>query len=250
MRRSLYLVIVLSFFMFVSNAAAKSIYYINDKGVTFTKEEYDFLDYMFWEGSQDLMTQDDYSRFIASDIMHGELGQETTQVGSDIMPLDNTQVSDRTGLLKIAKSCDTTCLISLTFRWQVIPTIKQYDVIGALFVDTESFNTPSVSVSYTNTTISYNSNMKRFTKGTNGSSYNGFGSSVALPSNDGAVVNATFRVMPGGHIYGSYQHASKEISLANSKKYTLSRAGEGGVFEFTGVAYDVYDRSPGVDITL
>ncbi len=252
MKKVYYLVIALMSFVFITNTSAQSIYYINEKGVTFTEEEYNFLTYMFWEGSQDLMSPEDYTRFITSDIMHGELEKETITIGNDgIMPIDNTKEDNRANTLSIGRSCTTDCFVSITLNWKGIPTISKYDVIGALLVNSSLTNTPSTTVTYNTTTKSYNNNMQKFTKGVNGSLYNGFGVSVELPtSGSNLIVNTLFRATAGGHVYGSYQHAMESISLANSKKYTLSLAGEGGVFDFYGVAYDIYDRSPGVDISL
>ncbi|MCI8671619.1 MAG: hypothetical protein HFI36_06290 [Bacilli bacterium] len=41
------LLTILCSMLFTSNISAKEIYYENKNGVVFTKEEYDFLSYMF-----------------------------------------------------------------------------------------------------------------------------------------------------------------------------------------------------------
>lgn len=43
--------LLMVFTLIIPEAKASEIYYRNDNGVALTKEEYDFLSYMFWEGS-------------------------------------------------------------------------------------------------------------------------------------------------------------------------------------------------------
>ena len=40
----------------IPEVKAAELYYKNDNGVILTKDEYDFFSYMFWEGSQELIT--------------------------------------------------------------------------------------------------------------------------------------------------------------------------------------------------
>ena len=52
-------IIWISFIVFViqlQNVSAKEILYQNENGVSFAKEEYEFLSKMFWDGCQDIMT--------------------------------------------------------------------------------------------------------------------------------------------------------------------------------------------------
>ena len=51
-------------------------------------------------------------------------------------------------------------------------------------------------------------------------------------------------------VYGSYQHAVYNVSLIDSKSYTISGAGLGYVFNFATAVEDLYDGMGGVDISL
>ena len=51
-------------------------------------------------------------------------------------------------------------------------------------------------------------------------------------------------------IYGTYQHAIRDISLANSQKYTLSSTGYGKVVLFDSSVKSYYSLFGGVDVTL
>lgn len=53
-----------------------------------------------------------------------------------------------------------------------------------------------------------------------------------------------------GTIYGSYQHAQGNLTLAQSKSYILSSNGYGGVVKFTdSTALSTYDKMGGISLT-
>lgn len=239
MKRSLFVVASICLLMFTNNVSAKELYYTNSNGVEFSYEEYDFLTRMFWDGCQDLMNQDQYNAFIDSNYMYGEFDSETVTIPG-IMPR-GTSVTINGRTLKISKSCSGDCLIGVSHTWSGTPPIKGYDVIGAYLEDTSLIGVPSVTIE-TSSNISYDKDIQYFS--------NGFGASFLIPSGNSPIIGLAFRVKTGGHVYASYQHAKESISLADSKKYTLSKAGYGGVFKFTGPGLSVYDKFSGVDIAV
>ena len=115
--------------------------------------------------------------------------------------------------------------------------IKSYDVIGTYLdgltlvgaVDTKIQN------------ISFNEIKKNI---------NGFGVSVKIPTLGNPIITQRFKVTGSGTIYGSYQHATKSVTLSQSKNYTISKKGLGKVFLFEEPFKTYYDNSPGVDITI
>lgn len=225
-------------FVFIQNVKAAETYYTSQNNVSFTQEEYDFLSSFFWDGVQDEMTQSDYQKFIASDIMYGDIEIKTY---TPITTLSTT-ISDGYKTLKISKSCSSTCYINVTATWTEDPSVRSYDVIGAYLKNTELLNTPVTTVRSSSGT-STSSEIQNFS--------NGFGVSIKLPtSGSSIIVSQTFKVSTGGTVYASYQHATSSISLANSKNYTISSSGYGGVFNFTGTAASVYDRMNGVSIAV
>ena len=79
----------------------------------------------------------------------------------------------------------------------------------------------------------------------------GFGVSIKLLENGNDMkISQYFRTTSGGTIFGSYQHAKKNITLANSKKYSISHSGYGNVFLFDETIKDYYDGMAGVDISV
>jgi len=232
------LIVILSLILFTTSVSAKENYYVNDYEVSLTKEEYDFLKFMFWDGAQKLITENDYEKFINSGIINGEVD---SNIYDEIMTM-GTFFNDSNKSLKITKSCSSDCFVSVTLTWNQNPTVRSYDVIGSYLENTSLINSPVTTIVSSGGNVTSNE-IKKFN--------NGFGVSIELPKyGNNLVVNQNFRVKNGGHVYASYQHAKNTISLANSKNYTLSRAGYGGVFKFSGTAANVYDKMSGVDINL
>lgn len=226
-------------FGFTKMVQAEECYYTNNNNVCFKKEEYDFISKMYWEGSQNLFTKEDYNKFLDSGLLDGELVVVTSD---DVITPYSTSVTDGLKSLKIAKVCSSNCTIAITSTWNIIPAMRSYDVIGARLEGVTLVNTPVTSIS--STMQSYNSsNIKKFV--------NGFGVSAKLPSSGtNIVVSQTFKTTMGGTVYASYQHSLNSISLSDSQNFTISNRGYGGVFLFSGVALNSYDQMNGVYISV
>ncbi len=52
----------------------------------------------------------------------------------------------------------------------------------------------------------------------------------------------------GGTYYGTYQHAVRSVTLAQSKSYTFSSSGLGGVLNYSDSIGSYYDNMQGVSI--
>lgn len=224
----------------INNVKALETFYKNKNGVTLTKEEYDFLSQMYWNGYQSLMTLDDYEEFKNSKVMNGQIEVKELNYNNYIVPYGTSiYYGDRT--LKIFKSCSSTCLISVTLQWTGNPTVRSYDVMGAYIENTSFVDTPRTLLVSTNSTTTI-TDLKK--------ANNGIGSSFKLPSGSNIKVNQTFRVKSGGHVYASYQHAKSTSTLAKSKDYIFSKFGYGSVFKFSSSSENIYDAMPGVDIEV
>ncbi len=240
MKKGIVAIGIIAFIICANNVSAKEIYYTNKNNVSFTKEEYQFLTKLYWEGCQELFDEKSYQKFVDSNIINAKV---ETKIVDDLYRPYGTSFSSSSKSLKIAKACSNNCLISVTATWAAEPTIKSYDVIGTYLDKTSLVNTPVTTATTGDDKIS-SKEIQKFS--------NGFGVSIKLPSKitEYLIINQTFRVNLGGHVYASYQHAMQNISLANSKKYTIARGGYGGVFKFSGVAAETYDKFTGVDIEV
>ncbi|MDE6292412.1 MAG: hypothetical protein K2L98_01890 [Bacilli bacterium] len=223
---------------------ASENYYTNNNGVIFTEEEYNFLSKMYWEGCQDLFTQKDYEDFVNSKIIEGEFQTVEASYSDNLLfqPFGENTAESNSKIIKISTSCQSNCTVSVTVTWKTIPKTRSYDVIGARFSGNKL-----IDVDYTKAISTTKTNSSTDVKKLD----NGFGVSVLLPNTGTTfIVNQGYTVTKGGTIYASYQHAKRTISLANSKNYTISKDGYGGVFKFSGTAANVYDAMRGVSLTV
>ena len=243
MKTKIIFLMLLVMFVSINNVSAEEQYYNNKYNVTLTKEEYDFLSKFYWEGYQEDMTLEDYQEFIKSDIINGEF--ESFELDESkkqcIVPYDTSHETD-SKIIKISKTCTTICQISVVVTWKTILNTKSYDVIGAYLEGINIVGKPSTRAK-TSKESNTSSDVRNFN--------NGFGTSILLPSSGNEyIISQTYNVSKGGIVHASYQHAKKAISLVNSKNYTISSSGYGGVFSFSGTALNVYDKMGGVSITV
>lgn len=233
-------IIVFLILMFggVFTVDASEIYYINKYGVSFTDEQYNFFSKMYYEGYQEYVTLDDFNYFDVNNMNPNLV--ETKYANNGIMPMDDS-VTGTKKTLKISKyNHGIESTITLIADWFQNPSTKSNDVIGARLVGVSLQTTPKTKMINSNGEKNF-TNIDSFT--------NGFGQTFLL-SGSSIKITQTYKVSNGGSVYASYQHAKKVISAANSRKYTISFSGYGGVFKFSGTATSIYDNSQGVSISV
>lgn len=220
------------------NVLAQENFYQNEKGVTLSKQEYDFISNMYWDGYQEYLTLGDYNEIKSLDLFDKEVQKETRHY-IDSSLTRGTSVTANFRTLTITKSCSDSCMIALTNKWNGSPTAKSYDVFGARVNGVSILNIRSALVSGENYAKSY-TDPKVYS--------NGFGYSVLVPNVENVKASVTFVTSKGGQIYGSYQHATQNITETISRQYSIGEGGYGKVFIFSGFAGSIYDNAPGVDI--
>ena len=219
----------------IKQVYANTIFYENDNGVKLTQKEYDYISNLYWDGYQQYLTPNDYDVFKEMNFFDKKIEKQTIN-----LPISrSTSVTSHMRTLSIAKSCNSNCVVSLVEAWNGTPTIKSYDVIGARISGGEITNIMKTIVTGNNYSQSYNDYQK------NG---NGFGVSVLVPNVDNIKTIVTFMTTTNGEIFGSYQHAMKNISKSVSEQYIIGAGGYGNVFNFRFGATGVYDGAPGVSI--
>lgn len=233
------LLVAITIFGININKAYAESYYTNSNGVEFTQEEYDFLTTFYWDSYVENMTEEQYEVFINSDLLSREL--TTASTTETMCSPQSTSHTTSYKNLKISAACSSDCVVSLVLTWLGNPTVRSYDVIGTYLSNVSLLSAAQATVSNTTTTYYY-SNTK--------TAYNGFGNSVLLPSGSNLIVNQIITTTTGGHVYGSYQHATQAVTLPVSKDYNFSLAGYGSVFSFYGNAVGIYDGMAGVDIAV
>lgn len=242
------LMVLLAVFAFIGvtkNVYAEEAYYTNSNGVELTREEYEFLTTFYNVKHPEIMTQSMYNEFVESNLMNSDV--EITSYTEPQLPLFNSNITPRSTIhstaaktVQIARGClPKFCIISIQNDWHESPNIRSWDNIGA-YLDGVSLISHEDTYVYSTsgTTHYYNLNTT-----------NGIGNSVELPSTgENIIISMSFKVSRGGTVYGSYQHAMQNTTLANSQNYTLDLIGYGNVFSYYGTAIGVYDAMNGVDI--
>ena len=144
--------------------------------------------------------------------------------------------------------------IFMQVDWKKNPAVRSYDVIalrgvGVTF-DYDSINgNQQYTINGNMSKINYDStteNVKLFS--------NGFVISMNLvngASNYSLSLNINyFKDINNATIYGSYQHAQRNITLSQSQDYDISANGLGGVIDFNGSVRSYFDGMGGVSITV
>ena len=241
------LLAVLCIFGITKNVYAEEAYYTNPNGVELTREEYEFLTTFHNSVYPSIMTREMYNSFVESDLMNSEV--QIVTYTEPQLPLLNPAIpptsqthSTSAKTVQIGSGCFTDfCIMDIQATWHESPYIRSWDNIGAYLYNVNLISHDGTYV-YSTSGINWYSNLK---------TTNGVGNSVKLPdTGENIIVDMAFTVGRGGIVYGSYQHAMQNTTLANSQNYTLDYLGEGGVFAYYGNAIGVYDGMNGVDIQV
>ncbi len=236
MRKILFVLLVV--LVGIKTVNAEENYYVNSYGVAFTKEEYEFFTEMYFDGYQEYMTHDDFNYFDKSEMHVNNV--VTNYSYPTIIPMAES-VTGTKKTLKISKvDSGSDPKIVVVAEWFQPPTTKSNDVIGARFVGTDLLELPGTNL--------LNKNGSKFYENIDRQN-NGFGQTVLI-SGTNISLTQTYKVRKGGTVYASYQHAKQVISTVNSRKYTISADGYGGVFKLSGTAVSVYDNSQGVSMSV
>ncbi len=224
---------------FSLNVLAEGGYYKNQNGISMTEDEYKFAQNFYFNGYQDYMTLEDYKNM--KELMKGEIEIVEYKDSSIIKPY-GTSFSTPDKTVKIASSCASDCTINVSATWEKIPIVKSYDLLGAFIRETYLLSVGQARMFYGGT-IAYATEINK--------QGNGVSATYKLPTtNNKLSFNLDFKVDKSGRVNGSYQHAKINISIANSRKYTFSNSGFGGVFLFNNGIGSYYDAMSGVSIDL
>lgn len=240
MKKIIFVLIIGAMLHININVLAQESFYQNEEGVILSKQEYDFISSMYWDGYQEYLTWEDYNEIKSLDLFDKEV-QKETRYYVDSSLTRGTSVTGNLRTLTIAKSCSDSCMVTLTNKWNGTPTVKSYDVFGVRANGVSILNIKNALVFGKDYTKSY-TEPKVYS--------NGFGYSVLVPNAENVNASVTFVTSKGGQIYGSYQHAMQNITETISKQYSIGVGGYGKVFLFSGFAGSIYDNAPGVDIEV
>lgn len=282
--KKLLMILLLGIILIPTTSHAKEderIYYTNLNGVSITEEQYNNLSKVFDENTIATMerrqidyyknnknlTKTESVKYVRIDEYFDHENNLTNRIETEVTekeamnyvnsiekkssaksPSHQTTMKKITISLVMGYSVKT---ITINNTWLSIPSTKSYDVIAFRNGTGTSVSINSVSgyQHYDNSTISYNtsSNNYKSTAGGCGISMNIVDSVSSSLSNSMSVTiinNSTTYTA-----YGTYQHATSDVTLSQSKNYSISSSGLGGVLAFANSVIGYYDGMQGVDIT-
>lgn len=270
--------------LFVLMPCAVSADFHTNDGYDMTEENYQKLKNLYNDVSLYMMPYEKYNELINSNINFEsaqqnkvylyticdnntgeceemEITEEEYESGNIYLPAayssDRYSTTAKVVTLTLTTPSDGAVYFTLYNLWSpnYLPTTRSFDVIGIRIGNFTVVNGSQSGAQIYQTNGEYKS-VNYAANGTNISNQSlGFGISMNLVNLDITYlqntisgylqINATPAV-----IYGSYQHAIKDVDLATSKSYTISSGGLGSVFKFSSTVANYYDKMGGTYLDI
>lgn len=276
-----FLIIIFVPFGFVKaqNISDNISYITNQNGVRISMTDYNLLTNIYSDAYIQTMTSEGYENFKAKNININNLVKSEKYYKTVIDHLNNvvtnTEVTENEfnnynpniQTLSVSNFVETQYKkLSLTLSdnengygdifvgllWKMIPSTRAFDVIAVRYVGMTDVD----GTQYGRQIWGTNGNYSYVEYGWNGTNINrqdnGFGISMNITNDStinylenyiGSAVKFNGNFQWAG---ASYQHATSNTTLAQSKSYTLAENGKNGVILFTGNIGEKYDNMPGV----
>lgn len=266
-------------FVKAQNISDDISYITNQNGVRISMTDYNLLTNIYSDAYIQTMTSEGYENFKAKNININNLVKSEKYYKTEIDHLNNvvtnTEVTENEfnnynpniQTLSVSNFVETQYKkLSLTLSdnhngygdifvgllWKMIPSTRSFDVIAVRYVGMTDVD----GTQYGRQIWGTNGNYSYVEYGWNGTNINrqdnGFGISMNITNDStinylenyiGSAVEFTGNFQWAG---ASYQHATSNTTLAQSKSYTLAEDGKNGVILFTGNIGSKYDNMPGV----
>lgn len=266
-------------FVKAQNISDDISYITNQNGVRISMSDYNLLTNIYSDAYIQTMTNEDYENFKAKNININNLVKSEKYYKTVIDHLNNvvtnTEVTENefnnynpnVQTLSVSNFVETQYKkLSLTLSdnhngygdifvgllWKMIPSTRSFDVIAVRYVGMTDVDGTQIGRQIWGT----NGNYTYVNYGWNGTNINrqdnGFGISMNI-TNDSTINYLENYIESAVEFTGnfqwagaSYQHATSNTTLAQSKSYTLAENGKNGVILFTGNIGEKYDNMPGV----
>ena len=266
-------------FVKAQNISDDISYITNQNGVRISMSDYNLLTNIYSDAYIQTMTNEDYENFKAKNININNLVKSEKYYKTVIDHLNNvvtnTEVTENefnnynpnVQTLSVSNFVETQYKkLSLTLSdnhngygdifvgllWKMIPSTRSFDVIAVRYVGMTDVDGTQWGRQIWGT----NGNYSYVEYGWNGTNINrqdnGFGISMNI-TNDSTINYLENYIESAVEFTGnfqwagaSYQHATSNTTLAQSKSYTLAENGKNGVILFTGNIGEKYDNMPGV----
>ena len=236
--------------------------YINDLGVVILEEDYNNLKKIYTEKYISVLDENEYSRIKNLNLDYDNVQTTVNYVKTEINNVtgevsetyiteeeyEATQINPQTRAtvyetlykktqLTLTQVDSEDAYFSYTALWKMLPSTRSFDVIGARLSNMSKVNGTQQGkqiyvLNGVTDYVQYNFN------GTNINNFsNGFGISMNLLNSNVTYLECTIDASLEidaypATIFTSYQHATSDVTLAQSKSYTIG-AGLGSVFVFS-----------------
>ena len=137
-------------------------------------------------------------------------------------------------------------LIEMSNSWKKTPSVKSYDVIATRWTGSSVTVFDANGGQYCESPVNYSYMDDNMVKKSNGLGISmNFVDSCTVPQ----MVLYVYAHGNFGTVFGTYQHATRTVSLSQSKSYNFASTGLGGVLDFTNNTVEsYYDDMSGVKI--
>ena len=269
--------------LFIMGGVNAETFFTNENGVQMTEEQYNKMIILYQEDKTNVLTQEEFDQFKDAQIIDtATIFQKEIIVDGKVISQENVTEEEYNADLAEKETNNTKSGGSSSYEtsykrltgtvvdngshhysfvgslgWKKVPKVRSYDVFAFRLLN---FTYSGVTGSQTyftsagHTTINYN---------TSSAGYKGLSNGAGLSMNlkDGSNItkytmtitaNLTGTNLSYGHgnVYVSYQHASVNVTRAQSMSYTLSGTGLGGVVQFSsGSLTSSYDGMNGISVT-
>lgn len=233
-------VLVVFFFSFImiGNVFADT-YYENNNGVRMSEDEYNFISELYGDDFPSIIPQETYNALKENNIF----GQEIIRISNDYEASTYGLIETTYKKLETSYACDTTCAVSATLTWKKVPATKSHDLFGVYFDGCGEI---------TGLLSSMRANGSLYDPVEYKLNSSGASATHKLPStistSNAMYISLSFFANKKGGVQISYQHATKSISLTDSRKYNFSYNGYGHVFSFQESIRPYYDQMSGLEI--
>lgn len=210
--------------------------YTTHRGVTTTQELYNKMIQFYSINYVETLSKEEYDNLAENiDTAIKVTYEEPNQTKGTFFATSNKSVN-------IVKSGQW---VTLYGSWFTVPVVHSYDVIAVRFDGCSYGGNMNFKQTYGS-----GGNLYLVTNGVNQVFSNGIGSSALLQYGSSNEYSLTFNVSGSGTIYGTYQHATQNVTLTQSQNYTIHPGGLGRVVQFYNNLNLKYDGMTGVDISF
>lgn len=262
-------------------AADNGVYLTTKSGAELTKTQYDNLKKIYTEedlavlpsdfideikNEPDLLLEDRDEVCVITRTRYDENNQPVETINTEVTEAEAKRVAampETRGSSWQTSSKKLTILvlnagsrkrITLTNTWLKLPKVRSYDVMAVRITD-KSYDIGSNGFSahqyYDNSSVSYSLNGDNVRQPGFFLSHPGIGVSMNIvDSVSSSLSNTMVLTLVNGKdkykVFGTYQHATSKVTLAQSKDYDIEAGGLGNVLKFSSSVAGKYDGMQGV----